>query len=125
MHSDPPDPNAVPDPMRWLTLKEAAAVAGVAVKTWDLWSQAGRVPAGVWGRRPTGQKCKLWPAEAAHANRLPVAGEGAYEPGGAWITTDEAVAILGTTHKTWRREVVAGTAPAGTDGFANGSAAKL
>ena len=105
--------------IRWLTVKEAAAAAGVAVKTWALWAKAGRVPQGVWGRRPTGQKCRLWHPDAVAAARCPAVGDG------TWVATEEAMAVLGVAKQTWHKRLRDGTLPAGVEGHANGSRALL
>jgi len=48
-------------PGKWLTIDEAAAIAGVWPKTWDIWSKSGRVPAGVWVKGNMGQPTQMWP----------------------------------------------------------------
>jgi hypothetical protein len=106
-------------PGKWLTINEAAAVAGVWVKTWDIWSKSGRVPAGVWVRGPKGQPTQMWPEEVALTAQTPETGDG------TWVTTEEALAILRTSKQTlpeWIREK---RVPAGVPGRSNGSAATL
>lgn len=106
-------------PGKWLTINEAAAIAGVWPKTWDIWSKSGRVPAGVWVKGPMGQPTQMWPEQAALDARAPETGDG------TWVTTEEAIAILRTSKLTlpgWVRE---GRVPAGVPGRSNGSPATL
>lgn len=104
---------------KWLTIDEAAAVAGVWPKTWDIWSKSGRVPAGVWVRGKMGQPTQMWPEQVALDARAPETGDG------TWVTTEEALAILRTSKLTlpeWIREK---RVPAGVPGRSNGSVATL
>ena len=106
-------------PGKWLTINEAAAVAGVWPKTWDIWSKSGRVPAGVWVKGNMGQPTQMWPEKVALDAQAPETGDG------TWVTTEEALAILRTSKLTlpgWVRE---GRVPAGVPGRSNGSAATL
>lgn len=106
-------------PGTWLTINEAAAVAGVWVKTWDIWSKSGRVPAGVWVKGPMGQPTQMWREEVALNARTPETGDG------TWVTTAEALAILRTTKQTLLQWIAEGRAPAGVPGKSNGSGAML
>ncbi|CAA9397734.1 MAG: hypothetical protein AVDCRST_MAG64-1617 [uncultured Phycisphaerae bacterium] len=106
-------------PGKWLTIDEAAAIAGVWPKTWDIWSKSGRVPAGVWVRGKMGQPTQMWPEKVALDAQAPETGDG------TWVTTEEALAILRTSKLTlpgWVRE---GRVPAGMPGRSNGSPATL
>ncbi|HSI34957.1 MAG TPA: hypothetical protein VK986_15315, partial [Tepidisphaeraceae bacterium] len=106
-------------PGKWLTIDEAAAIAGVWPKTWDIWSKSGRVPAGTWVRGNGGQPTQMWPEQAALDARAPETGDG------TWVTTEQALAILRTSKQTlaeWMRE---GRVPAGVPGRSNGSPATL
>ena len=106
-------------PGTWLTINEAAAVAGVGVKTWDTWSKAGRVPGGVWVKGGAGQPTQMWPEQAASDARVPEAGDG------MWATTEESLAILRTTKEKLAEWVRERRAPAGVPGRSNGSSATL
>jgi hypothetical protein len=106
-------------PGTWLTINEAAAVAGVGVKTWDVWSKAGRVPAGVWVKGGGGQPTQMWPEQAASDARAPETGDG------TWATTEESLAILRTTKEKLAEWVRERRVPAGVPGRSNGSPATL
>ena len=106
-------------PGKWLTIDEAAAIAGVWPKTWDIWSKSGRVPAGVWVRGPMGQPTQMWPEKVALDARAPETGDG------TWVTTEEALAILRTSKLTLPEWVREGRVPAGVPGRSNGSPATL
>lgn len=106
-------------PGRWLTNDEAAAVAGVWTKTWDLWTKSGRVPAGTWVRGNGGQPKQMWPEQVALNARTPETGDG------TWVTTEEALKILRTGKLTLPEWIREGRVPAGVPGRSNGSAATL
>jgi predicted site-specific integrase-resolvase len=106
-------------PGKWLTINEAAEVAGVWPKTWDIWSKSGRVLPGVWVKGGGGQPTQMWPEEAALDARAPLTGDG------TWVTTQESLAILRTTKETLEEWVRQGRVPAGVPGRSNGSAATL
>jgi hypothetical protein len=97
-------------PGKWLTIDEAAAVAGVWPKTWDIWSKSGRVPTGVWVRGKLGQPTQMWPEKVALDARTPETGDG------TWVTTEEALAILRTSRLTLPEWVRKGRVPAGVPG---------
>jgi hypothetical protein len=106
-------------PGKWLTINGAAAVAGVWVKTWDIWSKSGRVPAGVWVKGNMGQPTQMWPEKVALDAQAPETGDG------KWVTTEEALAILRTSKLTLPEWIREGRVPAGVPGRSNGSAATL
>lgn len=106
-------------PGKWLTINEAAAVAGVAIKTWDIWSKLGRVPAGVWVKGVGGRPTQMWPERAAREARVPETDDG------TWVTTQEALTILRTSKETLSEWIRAGRVPAGVPGKSNGSVATL
>jgi predicted site-specific integrase-resolvase len=106
-------------PGKWLAIDEAAAIAGVWPRTWDIWSKSGRVPAGVWVKGRGGQATKMWPEKAAVDARAPETGDG------TWVTTEETIAILRTSKLTLPEWIREGRVPAGVPGRSNGSAAKL
>ncbi len=106
-------------PGKWLTIGEAAAVAGVAVRTWDIWSKSGRVSAGVWVKGPMGQPTQMWREDVARNARIPETGDG------TWVTTEQALAILRTTKQTLPQWIREGRVPAGMPGKSNGSPAML
>jgi predicted site-specific integrase-resolvase len=106
-------------PGKWLTINEAAAVAGVAVRTWDIWSKSGRVPEGVWVKGPMGQPTQMWREAVAVKARTPETGDG------TWVTTEESLTILRTTKQTLAEWVREKRVPAGVQGKSNGSFAML
>ncbi|MEM7806806.1 MAG: AP2 domain-containing protein [Planctomycetota bacterium] len=96
-----------------LTLKEAAALAGIGTASWYEWIKAGKVQPGEWGRRPTGQKCRVWNRsvvlEAIERTRGPAEGH---------ITKPEALDRLGVADKKLKEWVTQGRLPEPTFGNA-------